>query len=653
MGPTFAFKPADIALAQGSLFHHSAKWDSADVLPPGLDGVACAFKRGKHSAPGLDGLPYCEWVSAGTFGIQTLYLVMLHPMGGLMMPVGSKSSLVVFVPEGEEPDELSIVREPCDTRSLSLKNCDNKMICAVVNFALRIPLATHACSVERGFIPGRQLVSSVVDFDVHGRIYGSQPVDSDPSLISLYDFAAAFPSMSHTWIAACPTALGIPSGAHDLIMSMCRLSLAHSAAGGALIPLFLILSGVLLGCPLSGFLFAVGVDPFVWWVYKVIELAGLWKIRVCADDTGTALENISALLVLYPISAAIERAAGPSLKPSKCVLAPTGHEFTPELVSVFKTWLQLNIPEWACFEIKSAGKYLGFWLGPKAASLQWIRTLDKYSCRTQLAADTGSAASVSVLRYNSRALPALGYISQLLPLPPWLAKLERKMLYRVLRCPLSALSFHPLFRPSDAGVPRTRSASVLAAATRLRAATTTVPHWQSLLRELRDAAEQFLPLGRALSGRRPSFDDPGPFAPVDAAWWTVCWDDKPFAWYLGEAADFFPRAADADRALHAGYDALLDAARSGSGLQATAARLLHGGIPIGSLAGVVDTRLRSLFPAPADRLSLEYVLGPFARSDDKKLVSHSRVCAQDCVQWLVHITPHASGYCLLLCLRMQ
>ena len=489
---------------------------------------------------------------------------------------------------------------------LSLKNCDNKIVCAVVNFALRTPLATHACPVQRGFIPGRQLLSNVVDLGVYGRIRGMQPVDSDPSLISLYDFAAAFPSMSHTWIAACPTALGAPPGARDLIMSMCCLNLAHSAAGGALIPLFLSLSGVLQGCPLSGFLFAVGVDPFLWWMYKVIELAGLGKIRVCADDIGTALKNISALLVLYPIYVAIERAAGPSLKPSECLLVPTGHEFTLGLVIIFETWLQLNIPGWACFEIKSAGKYLGFWLGPKAASLQWIRTLDKYSCRTQLAADTGSAASVSVLRYNSRALPVLGYISQLLPLPPGFAKIERKMLYRVLHCPFNALAFHPWFRLGDAGGPRIRSASVLATATRLRAATTTVPHWQSLLRELRDAAEQFLPLDRALSGGRPSFDDPGPFAPVDAAWWPVCWDDKPFAWYLGEAADFFPRAADANRALHAGYDALLDAAGSGSGLQATAARLLHEGIHIGSLAGVVCTRLRSLFPALADRLSLEY-----------------------------------------------
>ena len=57
--PTFAFKPADAALAQGILSQHSAKWNFADVSPPGLEDVACALQRVKHSAPGLGGLPYC------------------------------------------------------------------------------------------------------------------------------------------------------------------------------------------------------------------------------------------------------------------------------------------------------------------------------------------------------------------------------------------------------------------------------------------------------------------------------------------------------------------------------------------------------------------------------------------------------------------
>ena len=250
-----------------------------------------------------------------------------------MMPVGFNSSLAVFVPKGEEPDELSIVRDPCNTRPLSLKSCDNKVICAVVNFALRTQLATHACPVQRGSIPGGQLVSNVVGLDVYGPIDGVQPVDSDPSLISLCDFAAAFPSMSQTWIAACLSALGIPSGAHDLIMSMYCLSLAHSAAGphsSLPHPLWCPPRLPTLGFPLRS-----RGRPL-----SLVDVQGHracwpWEDSCLCRRHRYSFQNISALLVLYPIFAAIGRAAGSFRKPSKCVLVRTGHGFTPELVSMF------------------------------------------------------------------------------------------------------------------------------------------------------------------------------------------------------------------------------------------------------------------------------------------------------------------------------
>eukprot|EP00972_Heterocapsa_arctica_P065067 9604690-Heterocapsa_arctica.AAC.1 len=79
---------------------------------------------------------------------------------------------MVFVPKGEdELDEQSVSREPVDTRPLSLKNSDNKLACSVLNFKFKAPLATGACLAQRGFVPGRQLVSNVVDLDAYGRIH--------------------------------------------------------------------------------------------------------------------------------------------------------------------------------------------------------------------------------------------------------------------------------------------------------------------------------------------------------------------------------------------------------------------------------------------------------------------------------------------------
>eukprot|EP00972_Heterocapsa_arctica_P045683 6741317-Heterocapsa_arctica.AAC.1 len=49
------------------------------------------------------------------------------------------------------------------------------------------------------------------------------------------------------------------------------------------------MSGVLQGCPLSGLLFAVSLDPYLRWMKHDIEDAGLGVIRACADDIGASL----------------------------------------------------------------------------------------------------------------------------------------------------------------------------------------------------------------------------------------------------------------------------------------------------------------------------------------------------------------------------
>ena len=276
--PTFAHKTTDTALASQILAQHSTKWEFADIQPPTMSDISNALRCAKHSAPGVDGLPYAAWQAAGQHGAKTIYLILQHLLKGLMMPMEFNLSLMVFVPKGGEPDESTVVREPCDTRPLSLKNTDNKVVCSVINHKMRLPLSTHACSIQGGFVPGRQLVANVVDLDAFGRIHGMQSTPHDPSLFTFFDFAAAFPSLSHQWIASCMIAVGLPSGAIDLILNMYCLNLALASAGTDLTPLFFILSGVLQGCPLSGFLYALGSDPFLVWVRKVVELSALGKV---------------------------------------------------------------------------------------------------------------------------------------------------------------------------------------------------------------------------------------------------------------------------------------------------------------------------------------------------------------------------------------
>ena len=81
--------------------------------------------------------------------------------------------------------------------------------------------------------------------------------------------------------------------------------------------IFLILCGVLQGCPLSGTLFVMVMDPIMHLFQIYIEDPGHGRIRACADDVGGAIKRLVELKRMYLISEAVRKATGLSLKPNK------------------------------------------------------------------------------------------------------------------------------------------------------------------------------------------------------------------------------------------------------------------------------------------------------------------------------------------------
>ncbi len=68
--------------------------------------------------------------------------------------------------------------------------------------------------------------------------------------------------------------------------------------------MFLVLCGVLQGCPLSGILFAWAMDPFLEAMRVPIDCRGLAVTRACADDVGATILRIQALAEYFRIFAA-------------------------------------------------------------------------------------------------------------------------------------------------------------------------------------------------------------------------------------------------------------------------------------------------------------------------------------------------------------
>ena len=137
------------------------------------------------------------------------------------MPIDFNDSITVFPPKGVEPgDSVDLIRDPMNTRPIALKNSDNKIICGVANNIIKHGIAKRANYIQRGFVTGRLFTENIVDLDTTSRTFSNiEPVSNIP-VICTFDFAAAFPSVNHSWILRILRASGFPDGFCNLVRGL-------------------------------------------------------------------------------------------------------------------------------------------------------------------------------------------------------------------------------------------------------------------------------------------------------------------------------------------------------------------------------------------------------------------------------------------------
>ena len=79
--------------------------------------------------------------------------------------------------------------------------------------------------------------------------------------ILLTDFAAAYPSVNHSWILSVLEKIELPGFICRFLRSVHNDSTTHVEFAGATRGQFLMAGGVRQGCPASGFLFCDGLRP--------------------------------------------------------------------------------------------------------------------------------------------------------------------------------------------------------------------------------------------------------------------------------------------------------------------------------------------------------------------------------------------------------
>ena len=135
---------------------------------------------------------------------------------------------------------------------------------------------------------------------------------------------------------------------------------------------------MLQGCPLSGSLFVICLNPFLHLLDKFLyapegppvgdfcqkdigEIA-----RAFADDLALVLAGLQKLPKIASLFKILQQVSGLSLKASKCVLIPLGEVFDSNLIAKVRQFLHDNLPAWSSFRVESYGEYLGVLVGPGA-----------------------------------------------------------------------------------------------------------------------------------------------------------------------------------------------------------------------------------------------------------------------------------------------
>ena len=260
------------------------------------------------------------------------------------------------------------------SRPLSVCNTDNRLLASFLWWELEQVTEAWVCEAQRGFfLPGRTMLDNVLDIDCVAQRF---LLKHERGAILLWDFCAAFPSISHNCLFEVLNMLGVPPGHLHAIKALYS-NVAHLlVVDGSMLPSFVLKGGVRQGCPLSPLLFVLVLDIFLRHLRRQFK-GNLF--RGYADDlacvTSDVVRDWPRFIHEFEVWA---RASGLRLNIKKCICIPLWRTQLEDLRR--EAWLQESI--WKSFKVELAGKYLGFWVGPGGTpSKNFADAMEKFECR--------------------------------------------------------------------------------------------------------------------------------------------------------------------------------------------------------------------------------------------------------------------------------
>ena len=153
----------------------------------------------------------------------------------------------------------------------------------------------------------------------------------------------------------------------------------------------------------------------------------------------------------------------------------------------------------------------------------WKGPVAKLKTQTEVIASSWASHGVAAAIYNARALPALGYVAQLIGPPANFRMTEMHIGNKILRLPGSCLPAEAAQFWHAVGGSYIRSGAAFVASTAIRAASCTVTTWKKVVQLIEKQSmcdNSDIPLARTVQGRP----------------WASHWLSEPICFFLRRAA---------------------------------------------------------------------------------------------------------------------
>ena len=161
---------------------------------------------------------------------------------------------------------------------------------------------------------------------------------------------------------------------------------------------FYILSCIKQGCPASGTIFALAIDPVLRFMIDNLP-PRIARFGAYADDIATVFKHMPRdLPPLLDIFILVGRATALHIKMKKCVIVPRDQR---KSIADHRRAIAAVAPMFADAKIEFHAKYLGAVIGPTAHLVHWAAPGAKFLDRVRwLRAQDGACASLAAKSYR-------------------------------------------------------------------------------------------------------------------------------------------------------------------------------------------------------------------------------------------------------------